>query len=247
MKKIITFLCLSFFAFGNANSEISVGFSGTLGMLNAEGKETISGSTNAGTTWGAAAAAARAATSTSGSQSETDEMVIGFGSIWGEAHLGSNLRAGLSYVPYALDSETTENVRHDNCSHAEGHLNEPVAAQVCSSTTNKAQVSLVNLVSAYLAYHNDSYFLKAGIITADIETDESLSTGSSYGDAELSGTFVGAGIERDLGTDMFVRTELSFTKYDDISLSSSGSDNTTTINVTDLDGMNAAISVGKTF
>ena len=249
MKKLLAILCLfSLSLIGKANAEFSMGISGTLGMLDADGKETVSGSTNAGTTWGATSAGTRAATATAATtQTDSEDLVVGFASIWAEGHLTSNVRAGLSYVPYALESDTTENVRHDNCSHAEGHLNEPVSTQTCTSTTNKVQVDLVNLVQLYLSYHSDAFFVKAGVISADLETDESLATGSKYGDASLEGTFVGAGIERDFGTDMFMRTEVSITKFDDIKLTGSGSDNTTTIDVTDLGGINGAISIGKTF
>tara|TARA_B100001175_G_C19509630_1_gene642980 strand:+ start:1845 stop:2585 length:741 start_codon:yes stop_codon:yes gene_type:complete len=246
MKKLLTFLCLSFFAISSANSEISVGISGTLGMLDADGKETISGSTNAGTTWGATAAADRAATATAAtSQNDSEDLIIGYGSLWAEGHLGSNVRAGLSYVPYALESETTENTRVDNC--AQAHPAAGVTPFACSSATNKVQVDLVNLMSLYLSYHADSFFLKAGVMSGDLETDESLSTGAKYGDASLEGTFVGGGIERDLGTDMFVRTEVLFTQFDDIKLTASGTDNTNTIDVTNLGGINASVSVGKTF
>ena len=58
----------------------------------------------------------------------------------------------------------------------------------------------------------DSFFVKAGVMSADIETNESLATGSQYDDASLEGTFVGAGVERDFGTDMFIRSEINFTK-----------------------------------
>ncbi len=250
MKKLLAILCLfSLSLIGKANAEFSVGVSGTLGMLDAEGKETISGATGGDVTWGATSANARsAATATDATtQKDSEDLVVGFASLWAEAHLNSNVRAGLSYVPYALESDTTENVRNDNCTQAEAHLSSDSNAGVCSETTNKVQVDLVNLVQLYLSYHSDSFFVKAGVIQADLETDESLATGSSYGDASLEGTFVGAGIERDLGTDMFVRTEVSITKFDDIKLTGSGSENTTTIDVTDLGGINGAISIGKTF
>jgi hypothetical protein len=238
MKKLLFGIFISLLTFSTANSEISVGVSGTLGMMDAEGKETISGSTNAGVTWGETAAAARAATATAATtQNDTEDLVIGYGSIWAESHLGSNIRAGISFVPYALESETTENVRHDACSHTSS----------CTQTTNKVQVDLVNLAQLYVSYHTDNFFVKAGVMTADIETDESLATGSSYGDASLEGTFVGAGVERDFGTEMFIRSEIAITKFDDIKLTGTGTDNTTTIDVTDLGGVNATVSVGKTF
>ena len=117
----------------------------------------------------------------------------------------------------------------------------------CSGTTNKVQVDLVNLAQLYLSYHTDNFFLKAGVMSGDLQTDESLATGSKYGDATLEGTFVGAGIERDFGTDMFVRSEVAFTQFDDIKLTATGTDNTNTIDITGLGGINAAVSVGKTF
>jgi hypothetical protein len=46
---------------------------------------------------------------------------------------------------------------------------------------------------------------------------------------------------------MFIRSEVNFTKFDDIKLTGKGSDNTTTIDITDLGGINATVSVGKTF
>jgi hypothetical protein len=248
MKKLLFGIFISLLSFTTANSEISVGVSGTLGMMDAEGKETVSGSTNAGVDWGATSAGTRDATATAATtQSDTEDLVIAYGSIWAEGHLSSNIRAGINFVPYALQSETTENVRHDNCSHSEGHLNEPVSSQVCTSTSNKVDVELVNLAQLYLSYHTDNFFVKAGVMTADIETNENLATGSQYDDASLEGTFVGAGIERDFGTEMFVRSEINFTKFDDIKLTGKGSDNTTTIDVTDLGGINASVSVGKTF
>ena len=249
MKKLLFGIFISLVSFTAANSEISVGVSGTLGMLDAEGKETISGSTNAGTTWTATAAADRAATATAATtQSDTEDLVIGYAAIWAEGHLGSNIRAGINFVPYALESETTENTRVDNCNHAEGHLNDPVTAQgSCTATTNKVAVELVNLAQLYLSYHTDSFFVKAGVMSADIETNENLATGSQYDDASLEGTFVGAGIERDFGTEMFIRSEVNFTKFDDIKLTGKGTDNTTTIDITDLGGINATVSVSKTF
>ena len=249
MKKLLFGIFISLLSFTTANSEISVGVSGTLGMMDAEGKETISGATGGDVTWGATSANARsAATATAATtQSDTEDLVIGYAAIWAEGHLGSNIRAGINFVPYALESETTENTRHDNCTQAEAHLSSDSSAGVCTQTTNKIDVELVNLAQLYLSYHTDSFFVKAGVMTADIETNENLATGSQYDDASLEGTFVGAGIERDFGTEMFIRSEVNFTKFDDIKLTGKGSDNTTTIDITDLGGINATVSVGKTF
>ena len=44
-----------------------------------------------------------------------------------------------------------------------------------------------------------------------------------------------------------MRSELALTQYADIKLDSTGSDNSNQINVSNLDGLTASISVGKSF
>ena len=229
MKKLLTIISFVFLTLTPANSEMSLGVSGSVGMLEANGKETFNND----------------------SQSRSEDLMIGYAALFGEAHLGDNIRVGASIVPYSLGSETTENQRNDNCTHDEsGNVKDNDNAfhgTACSETLNKVQVDLENIMSFYISYHMDMFFLKAGVINADLVTNESLSTGSSYADADLEGTFFGAGFDKDLDNGMFIRSEVSLTKYDDIKLTSTGSDNTNTIDVTGLDGMNAAVSVGKTF
>lgn len=221
MKKLLAILCLSAFAMGSAQAEYSVGISGVAGFIDATGKETINGGIKADDT---------------GSE-KSDELGIGYVSAFAEYHISDTFRVGVSYVPYALESETTENVRNDNCNHG----------AACSETSNKVSVDLEDLTTWYLSAHKDMFFIKAGMINGDLITNDSLATGSKYGDATLEGAFIGIGVDRELDNDVFVRAEASFTTYENIKLNSTGSDNTNTITISDMDGSNLTVSVGKTF
>jgi len=221
MKKLLAILCFSTFVMGSAQAEYSVGLSGVAGFIDATGKETINGGIKA---------------DDAGSE-KSDELGIGYISAFAEYHINDTFRVGVMYVPYALESETTENVRNDNCNHG----------AACSETTNKVSVDLEDLTTWYVSAHKDMFFVKAGMINGDLITNDSLATGSKYGDATLEGAFVGVGVDRELDNDFFVRAEASFTKYENIKLNSTGSDNTNTITVSDMDGSNISLSVGKTF
>ena len=165
----------------------------------------------------------------------------------------------MSYVPYALESETTENVRNDNCSNDESHLDansvSDADVNVCSETTNKVGVDLEDFMTMYVSYHHDldstfisSVFIKAGLIEADVITRDNLTSGSQYANTSLSGDFFGLGVEKNLEDQgMFVRLEAGVTQFDTIKLTNSNSENTNTIDITDMDGTTATISIGKTF
>ena len=257
MKKILAVVCFSFLSLNIANAEVSMGISGTVGLLSADGTEKIKGSTGGDVIWGETSAAARtAATATAQTKSkESDDLAIGWVSLFGEIGVfDTGLRLGLSYVPYALESETTQNVRNDNCSHPERH--ESTGTNTCVPTSNKVQVDLEDLMTLYVAYHHElnsgplsAVFVKAGVMEADVITNELLATGSSYGNTQLNGEFIGLGVEKNLeNAGLFIRAEAAITDFENISLKSNNDGtNTKTIDITGLDGATATISIGKTF
>ena len=264
MKKILAVICFSFISLSFANAGIlTVGVSGNAGLLSADGKETISGVTGGDVVWGATAAAARTAATATAATTDTksDDLAIGYVSLFGELSLfDTGLRIGMSYVPYALESETTENNRNDNCSNDESHLDansvSDADVNVCTQTTNKVSVDLEDLMSMYVAYHHDldmpfisSVFIKAGIIEADVITRDVLTSGSTYANTSLSGDFFGLGVEKNLEEQgMFIRLEGNVTEFDSIKLVANNSGtNTNTIDITGMDGATATLSIGKTF
>tara|TARA_B100000787_G_scaffold155846_1_gene131600 strand:+ start:320 stop:1093 length:774 start_codon:yes stop_codon:yes gene_type:complete len=257
MKKILAVICFGFLSLNTANAEIlSVGISGNLGLLEADGKETITGTSTRAITYGNNNQRLRAdGVSSTSSSKGTEELIVGYVSLFGEAHIfNSGLRVGVSYVPYALESETTANDRNDNC---QNNNNTNVTTTACVVTKQTVQVDVEDMVSMYVAYHHEldlglisSVFVKGGIIEADVITKEVLSSGSQYGNASLSGKFFGLGVEKNMDNGLFVRVEGNMTDYQNIKLANQlkGTDeNKNTIEITGLDGATATLSIGKSF
>ena len=222
IKNFLRILVLACFPFLSANAEvISIGLTGTAGMLDAKGTETFNG----------------------GTTSKSEDLFIGYASGFAELHGPAGLRLGASYVPYKLDSETAEQI-HGSMTEDQGGTG--------ITDTQKIKVSIEDLASLYLSFHMDvqgyaDFFVKGGFMQGDLITNENLGTGSSYGNTTLEGTFFGAGIDKSLDNGIFIRGEVVATDFDDIKLTSTGSDNTNTIEVTGLSGTNVSLSVGKSF
>ena len=234
MKKLTSILIAMTLSAFSVNSEnISVGISGNAGILDATGKETFN----------------------SGTSTRSEELAIAYVSGFAELHLPmdigpGNLRVGLSYVPYALESETNTSFR------AEGELGDSGASNGEGNTsaytpkaafTQKVQVDIEDLMTYYVSYHVNMFYIKAGLIEADLITNEKLDSGSAYGDASLEGTFYGVGFDKNLSDGIFVRGELGQTDFDSIKLTSTGSENTNVIDITGLSGTNLAISIGRSY
>ena len=84
----------------------------------------------------------------------------------------------------------------------------------------------------------------------DLNTLESLGTGSKYGNIEVEGYTIGLGAQADLMADMFARVEASYTDYEDISISdTTGRTGVTTNNKIDasLDVSMLKASIGYKF
>jgi len=229
MKKIIGILVITMLSSLNANAEIlSVGVNGNAGMLDATGTHYTDPGFEIG------------------KQSRSEELAMAYASGFAELHvpdilpLIGNLRVGLSYVPYALESETTTSKRVAN-----------VNDTTKSDATQKVQVDIENLTQYYLSYHMDlfagSLFIKGGWMEADLKTNEKLETGSKYADAILEGQFLGLGYDKNLNDGLFVRAEVAKTQFDSISVKSTDSLNVNKVTLDGIDGVNATIAIGKTF
>tara|TARA_B100000787_G_scaffold93253_1_gene68813 strand:+ start:276 stop:1070 length:795 start_codon:yes stop_codon:yes gene_type:complete len=264
MKKILAVICFSFLSLNFANAEIlSVGISGNIGLLEADGKETITGTSQRDITYGNNNTRLRAdGVSSTSTTKGAEDVFIGYVSLFGEAHIfNSGVRVGVSYVPYALESETTDNTRNDNCSR--DYSDGKTGNNTCTPTKQQVQIDVEDLVTMYVAYHHDvdafplglidSVFVKGGIIEADVITKEKLASGAEYGNATLSGQFVGLGVEKNMDNGLFVRFEGNVTAYQDIQLKNQKSEsnatdgNKNTIDITGLDGATATLSIGKSF
>ena len=110
---------------------------------------------------------------------------------------------------------------------------------------NKASATADNHVTIYgaMPIGSSPLYVKAGVISMDITTNEVLATGSTYGNTSVNGVIIGAGahLERDNG--LFFRAEVNMAEYEKITLTSSGSN----IVEANLDTTQTKFTIGKTF
>lgn len=248
MKKIITLLSSSVllvFSTFNANalelpnlnlpslSGLAVGASGTVGAYRAMGSETE----------GAA-----------GDEQERDEdeaiMAVGYGSVFLEYSIeaAGGLTIGVDYV--MDDISTTTETRTDVNSASFDDAGEGTDSGLTHTNSVKANFSelhtfYVELPLAILGVPSGAY-LKLGQSSVDIETKESLATGSTYGNASIDGNMVGFGVKSEVGDmGVFFKLEGSYTDWDDINLTSDT--NSANSIKASLEGAVATLSIGKSF
>ena len=218
MKKLLLTIVLSAFYISSAAAvSVNVGVSGQAGIF-------------------AASATEKTGTTVKGNGSEHGSA--GWGSIFLEGQFNDRIIVGIDYVPSALETDTTETAKSDK----------GVAAVDPTTVTNKVQVDFENLTTMYVgAMITDAFYVKAGVTTVDVITNENLGTGASYGDTDLDGTMFGMGYHVANDNGAFFRFEGNYLVFDGASLNATGTAAQNTIQLKNLDGVTAKISVGKSF
>ena len=219
MKKIILSIVLTVFTFTSASAEIgvNVGASGQVGVFIATAKDDDRN-------------AAGALVKT---QKTTDYMSAGYGSLFIEKTLGDKFAIGIDYVPQSLETESTEVSRT-----TEG------AQQAQTQHENKIQVDFEDLTTFYAAFNvNENLYIKGGVASVDVITNENLGTGGSYANTNLDATMFGFGYNKNMDNGVFFRLEANYMDFDGASLSSGDH----VISLTSLHGLNGKLSVGKSF
>jgi len=223
MKKLTIMIISGLYLFTtSAFSEVGVniGVSGNMGLFGATAQETHTGATT---------------TSITSSDSDSEIAAAAYGSIFIEKELGRFL-IGFDYVPTPFESDTVETAKQDD------QTANPAAA-VKTVATNTVQVDLEDLYTIYVGLNvTENAYIKAGITSMDVITNESLGTGSSYGNTSLDGSMIGVGYHKDFDS-MFVRVEGNYMNFDGVSLTA----NDNTIRLKSLDGVTGKVSIGKSF
>ena len=157
-----------------------------------------------------------------------------FASVFVEAS-GERFAVGIDYVPGGLSSETAETIIDDD------------VGSTATRTTNKVAVDFEDLTTLYVSLNlTENFYVKAGLVTVDVITNESLGTGSKYGNGDLDGTMYGIGYHTEFGNGMFARFEGSVMDMGGQKLTSTtNSDNT--VELKDVVGATGRISIGKSF
>ena len=199
MKKIaINFLAVLFISalsFTKAFAvDLTFGVSGAIVDLQAEGSETETGSQTAETT--------------PASVSNT----FATGSIFAEAKFG-RLAFGVDYIPMDADVSDATHTRTDMETSVTGDDDE-----VTTARTQTAAAEVSDHITLYANYYlNDAIYFHLGYASVDVSTNESLDTGSKYGNVSINGIQYGAGFQ--LSDNL--RLEAAYTDYDDVSITSS--------------------------
>jgi len=122
-------------------------------------------------------------------------------------------------------------------------------------TSDTDKTALTNTVKATFENHTTAYiampiwgglYAKVGGIYVDIKTQEKLGAGGEYGNTDTTGVTVGLGFQHDVQEGFSVRGELLAAQYDDVSVNNS-KNTTTTVQITEMMGASARVSIVKTF
>lgn len=222
MKKLSLIILSGLYLFTTsamAEIGVNIGIAGSMGIFGARAQETHTTTATGSTT----------------SDSASEIAAVGYSSIFVEKEFG-RFTIGAEYTPTAFESETAETSKADD------QTANPAAATK-TMVTNKVQVDLEELTTYYIGMDvTENAYIRAGIATMDVKTNEDLGTGSSYGDTSLDGTILGVGYQKDLDA-MFVRVEGTYFEFDGVSLTA----NDNTISLKNLDGVTGKISIGKSF
>ena len=232
MKKLLSLVFLSlFYITGSQAAGINVGVSLSGGVFEVDGASEEFKAGHVSNNSSSAAVSKKHS-----SEGDAAEGAFGIGSIFIEKTIGDRFAIGVDYVPHSMDSETSENVQIDNPTEANG-----------TSKTNTVQADFTDLTTVYVTISGDTgVYVKFGLMSVDVETNESLATGGSYNDTSLDGQMIGIGYARDLDNGAFFRVEGNLMDLDGVTLVNTA-DSDKSVKVDGISGYGARISVGKSF
>ena len=218
MKKLLVTV-FSFLYISSASAEVgfNVGASGQMGLFSAAAKE-FSGTIN--------------------KDNGTEHGAAAWASVFAESTINDRFIIGIDYVPAALETETAETTKQDM----------GVDAVVRTAVENKVQVDFENLTTVYAGVMvTENMYVKAGITSVDVITNESLATGAQYANTDLEGHMYGVGYHNVLDNGVFFRVEGNYMTFEGKTLTATGTGTDSKIQLTSLDGVSGKISIGKSF
>lgn len=217
MKKLTTIAiatALSLFSFASY-AEYAIGISANFATVDTSGSETLRDSSKI-------------------SKAEVSEDVV-IPEIFIESRQdwGS---LGLAYVPTQDIGAKSRSDTKD----ANGGDGEDTGTYKADAEVSEHFMAYLNLNIAEGAGH--TLYAIGGVSMAEISTNESLNSGSSYEDQDVLGYTLGAGVTADIGSNMFYKIEGTYTEYESYEKSS----NNNKI-VADTEVTSGKISVGYKF
>ena len=132
---------------------------------------------------------------------ERDSGVAPMASIFAETETSAGVIVGLELMPYSAKVGS-------------GAMNSDDDAE--TSGVNSVDVNFKNHITLYAEYPNgftDGGFFKAGVHRVTVETDDTLNTGSKYGDEDLTGIMLGIGKKGDTANGGFYKIAAEVSYY----------------------------------
>ena len=116
-----------------------------------------------------------------------------------------------------------------------------------SMKTNTVKAEFENIIGIYATVKVPfGLYLKAGYKEAEVATQESMETNSSYPDQDVDGWMLGLGWEKVADNGVFARLEANATLWDEVSVDSDAG-TYANIKIKDMMSARATLSLGKSF
>lgn len=157
--------------------------------------------------------------------------------IFAEYETPMGITVGLDYVPGQADIGSAT------------RIDKNTIVNPATDVTNKASAEVEGLITAYASYPvGDALYIKAGLSTVSINTTESLGTGTTYGNENVTGYMAGVGADHEMDNGMFLRVEGTYTVFDETTFSGSlDSDNVRNKIAAEVQGLQVGVAIGKEF
>ena len=232
MKKLISALFMSACLVGfqstaqAADVSFSVGLSATEGGYHAKGTERIG--------------RPGSATHDAAVVEEAGVFTDAHSSAFAELNIGDNMSVGVEFALSDIQTPTNTNVQFDDPTVANSNggssKENTVKASFSDLTTVYIQARMLGGLYSKIMYHN-----------VNVISEETLNTGSAYGDQEIEGLGLGMGYQHDFDDlGIFLRAEVTASAFEDVKAIST-TDTDKSVTVTDMYGAQGTIKIGKTF
>lgn len=219
MKKVLLIILAGMFAFGSALAQPSF----TIGL---------------GLNHGVFAGEGREENFNDGSLNTVTEEYGAFTDSFASVYVEMGNEVGAIGISYQGEASTPTNINEANGDTGSGVQNNTEVSVDFSSVTTL--YGLVNLPM--------NMYAKVGIVSGDIEINETLRSGNSYADRDLEGYVAGFGYQHEADA-ANIRVELLGHTYDDVEANNgvSSSGNLNKVRVSNMIGATAQISVNRSF
>ena len=219
MKKVLLIILAGMFAFGSALAQPSF----TVGL---------------GLNHGVFAGEGREENFNDGSLNTVTEEYGAFTDSFASVYVEMGNEVGAIGISYQGEASTPTNINEANGDTGSGIQNNTEVSVDFSSVTTL--YGLVNLPM--------NMYAKVGIVSGDIEINETLRSGNSYADRDLEGYVAGFGYQHEADA-ANIRVELLGHTYDDVEANNgvSSSGNLNKVRVSNMIGATAQISVNRSF